>query len=374
METRKNSTTKMQIACAIIFITFTYVYLACYQADVLALAQHVLSDGMTAYSYTFAPILITLVFFLLQVGACAIIRVKRRFHGLTYFPSFLFLAMITDIPTNIDVHFSLGAWWVVIPLCLILWGGGMWVARQLEPMETEPRSHGWFSRYMWLNMMQMLTMAVLVVFISNSDRLFHERLKMEHLMTEKQYDKALKVGRNSLQTDSSLTMLRIASLQETGRLGDQLFTYPLVGGSKAMMPDSVTVKALIWKVPKWMQKPSAWMRQHHLKYRIPADYQLCALLLDKKLDQFVSTLGKYYRVDSTLLPRHYKEAMVLYTHRRSKPQVVYHDNVMDADFQDFQQMEHKYSNPTERMNAIRDTYGNTYWYYYEYGNKWRKDI
>ena len=40
---------------------------------------------------------------------------------------------------------------------------------------------------------------------------------------------------------------------------------------------------------------------------------------------------------------------------------------MDADFQDFQQMEHKFANPEERRNAIRDTYGNTYWYYYEYG-------
>lgn len=250
----------MQIACAIVFITFTYVYLACYQADVLALAQHVLSGGMTAYSYTFAPLLITLVFFLLQVGAYALTRVKRRFHGLTYFPSFLFLAMITDIPTDIDVHSSLGAWWfVVIPLCLILWGGIMWVVRQLEPMETEPRSHGWFSHYMWTNMLEMLAMVVLVVFVSNSDRLFHERMKMEHLMTEKQYDKALKVGRKSLQTDSSLTMLRIASLQATGHLGDQLFTYPLMGGSKAMIPDSVTVKALMWKAPKWMQKPSPWM-------------------------------------------------------------------------------------------------------------------
>ena len=51
----------MQIACAIIFITFTYVYLACYQADVLAVAQHVFSGGLTNYSYTLAPLLITLV-------------------------------------------------------------------------------------------------------------------------------------------------------------------------------------------------------------------------------------------------------------------------------------------------------------------------
>ena len=39
MKNKRSSTAKMQIACAIIFITFTYVYLAFYQADVLAVAQ-----------------------------------------------------------------------------------------------------------------------------------------------------------------------------------------------------------------------------------------------------------------------------------------------------------------------------------------------
>lgn len=33
MKNKRSSTAKMQIACAIIFITFTYVYLAFYQAE-----------------------------------------------------------------------------------------------------------------------------------------------------------------------------------------------------------------------------------------------------------------------------------------------------------------------------------------------------
>lgn len=82
MKNKRSSTAKMQIACAIIFITFTYVYLAFYQADVLAVAQHVFSGGLTNYSYTLAPLLITLVLYLLQVGVYVVTRVKRRFHGL----------------------------------------------------------------------------------------------------------------------------------------------------------------------------------------------------------------------------------------------------------------------------------------------------
>jgi len=369
MGNKRNSTAKMRFACAIIFLVFSYTYLACYQADILAVAQHILSGGMTDFYYTLSPLLITLVCILLQGGAYAVTRVKRRFHGLTYFPSFLLLALITDVPNDVDVNISLGWWWLILPLSLILWGAAMWIVRQLEPLEQEPHSFGWFSRYSWLNIFQLLVMALAVLFISNNDRLFHERMRMEHLMKEKQYEQALKVGEKSLQTDSSLTMLRIACLNETGEMGSRLFTYPLVGGSKAMFPDSVTVKALMWKAPLWMQKPSAWMQKHHLKYKIPADYQLCALLLDRKLDDFVKLVGKYYKLTSGKLPTHYKEALVLYCHHRSHPLFVYHENVMDADFADYQAMERKYSNPVERQSALRDTYSNTYWYYYQYGSK-----
>lgn len=367
MKNKRSSTAKMQIACAIIFIPFTYVYLAFYQADVLAVAQHVFSGGLTNYSYTLAPLLITLVLYLLQVGVYAVTRVKRRFHGLTYFPSFLILTMITDIPVDIDRYHSLGAWWIILPLCLILWGGLIWIARQLEPIETEPHSNGWFSRYMWVNLLQMLVMILLVNFVASNDRLFHERMRMEHLMKEKQYEKALEVGEKSLQTDSSLTMLRIACLYRTGELGSRLFSYPLVGGSQSMYINGTSVKALMWQAPVWMYGTSPWMKKHRLKYRLSKEYELCALLLDKKLDEFVRKLVKYHEL--TKLPTHYKEAILLYCHLRTHPIVEFHDNVMDADFSDYQSMERKYSNPVERQSVLRDTYSNTYWYYYDYGNK-----
>ena len=81
---------------------------------------------------------------------------------------------------------SLGWWWLVLPFSLLVWGGVMWVVRQLEPLEQEPHSFGWFSRYSWVNIFQLVVMMLAVLFITNNDRLFHERMKMEHLMKEKQ--------------------------------------------------------------------------------------------------------------------------------------------------------------------------------------------
>lgn len=365
MDRKRNSTAKVRLLCAIIFVIFTYLYLSCYQAEILAVAQHELSDGKTSYNYTLFPIITTLVLFLLHLGVYAVGRVKKTFHALTYFPSLLILAIITNIPCRVDTELSWGAWAWVAPLLLIVFAFCIWVVRQLEPYEQEDRTGLYGTRKMWMNLLQLVVMMLLVVLVSNGNQTFHERMKMERLMMEGNYAKALEVGKTSLDTDSSLTMLRVACLHRTGQMGDRLFTYPLVGGSKAMIPDSVTTKSMMWKVSKWMRP----MKNGKLKYRKPVDYQLCGLLMDKKLDQFVVELQKRHNIDSTALPKHYKEALVLYTHRRAHPRIVYHDAVMDVDFQDFQSMERKYSNEMERNATLRDTYGNTYWYYYRYGKK-----
>ena len=49
----------MRVMCAILFLCFSFLYLYEYQADVLAVAQHVLSDGQTHYNRTIGAVLIT---------------------------------------------------------------------------------------------------------------------------------------------------------------------------------------------------------------------------------------------------------------------------------------------------------------------------
>lgn len=366
MNKKRNSTATLRLACAIIFIVFTYLYLNCYQADILAVAQHELSDGLTSYSYTISPILTTLVLFLLQLGVYTVTGVKKMFHALTYLPSLLVLTFITDVSCHVDTYRSIGAWAWIFPLVLLLFAGAMWVIRQLEPYETEAHTGIWLSRRMWVNMLQMVVMFLLVVCISNGNQVFHHRMKMERLMMERKYADALEVGKLTEETDSSLTMLRAACLHRTGQMGDKLFTYPLIGGSKVLIPDSVTTKALMWQTPRWMHP----MKNGKLRYIKPTDYLLCGFLMDKKLDQFVAEVQKKYSLnDSVALPKHYQEALILYTHHRAHPKVVYRNTVMEADFQDFQALECKYANPVQRNSALRDTYGNTYWYYYQYGQK-----
>jgi hypothetical protein len=96
-----------------------------------------------------------------------------------------------------------------------------------------------------------------------------------------------------------------------------------------------------------------------------ADYVLCGCLIDRDIDAFARLLPQFYTVDDSL-PRHYREALTLYTHQSSLPVVVYHDAVMDQDWEDLQKLRKEYASPNERKGKVAERYRGSYWYYYLY--------
>ena len=108
-----NSTGSIRLLCAIIFSLFTFLYVYTYQSAVLAVAQHVLSDGATQFYPFIASVMFVILLQGLQYGIYAVTRLTRRAHALTYFPSALILAILSDINSDIAIHFRLGHWfWV----------------------------------------------------------------------------------------------------------------------------------------------------------------------------------------------------------------------------------------------------------------------
>ena len=130
--TENDSTMTMRVVCAVAFVTFTLAFLFFRQADVLAVAQHVLSGGRTVYEPTIGALLITLVLFGVQKGAYRLFPICRRMHWTTYFPSFLLLTVLTDISPEIDLHFSLGTWLWLFPLLLPLWILPSFVSKNIQ--------------------------------------------------------------------------------------------------------------------------------------------------------------------------------------------------------------------------------------------------
>lgn len=314
--------------------------------------QHVLSGGKTSYDRTIGALLITGVLYCLQIGIASLTRLYNRYHAVTYFPSFLILAIITDYAPSEGSVFSFGKWHVTGLLLLVAYIFIVLLLRQLQLCDN---TVGKRIRIYWTNVLCMVAMAVFTGIAGNSNDIFHYRMKIEMCLMNRDFKTALKIGYKSVETDSSLTMLRAYALARENLLGEHLFEYPLTGGSKALIPDGVSVRSLIY--PE--KAICVYARQKGL-----VDYSLCKKLLECGLDDFVCKLDKYYNIEPQSLPKHYREALTLYTHTRSNPSIVFHDDVMDADYEDFQNLIKSCKEKSESISRIKDVYGNTYWYYY----------
>lgn len=376
---RNNSTTAVKAVCAIVFCLFSFVYLYFYQSDTLAVAQHVLSNGTTHYNRLIGALLITFVLQLLQITVYYLTNLSKRTHGFTYLPSFLLLAFVSDVNLDIEEHFSWGLWGWLSPVIFAVWGGLVYLFRSFQPYEPNAGSNGLFTKRMWMNMLTMALMMLMVGLVGTSNAVFHYRTHAECSLLRGDVDEAIRVGSKSLETDEQLTMLRVFALSKEGLLGEKLFSYPIVGGSKAMIPfDGRTVHCMILPHDSIYRHLGAIPRADkdvfvNLKAMLASgqakecvkDYLLCAYLMDRNLDAFAKAIPQYYDLQKPI-PRHYREALTLYRHLRSNPVTIFRDNVTETDYQDFLSLEKGYQKASERKLMVYDLYGNTYWYYYFY--------
>lgn len=373
---KKNSTVTTQVTCAIIFWLFSLSWLYWFQADTLAVAQHVWSGGVTTYNRTFGTLLITLVLQLLQLLVVMVTHLRRRTHALTYFPSMLLLAMVCSFGTQLSVQGMLYWLWLA-PLLLLVWGCIVWLARQMLPFDNDNQPVVFFSRRIWVNMLLMVVMIMGVAAFGNTNAVFHYRAHAEVALSKGDYDEALCVGSRSLETDVSLTMLRAYALARKGQLGERLFEYPVAGRgadllpfaesrAKLMLLPKDSIFALCGARPVGFTSASRYLSQlqrDSLGTKAAADYLLCGMLVDKKIDDFARTLLIYYEVNDRL-PRHYREALTLYVHLRSHPVTVYRNAVLEADWADFLKLEKTYKMKAERKGKVFERYRGSYWYYF----------
>lgn len=371
----KNGTIVMRVMCAVLFLLFSFLYLYEYQADILTVTQHVLSQGATHYNRTIGAVLITLVLWLLQMSIQAITRLNGFAHALTYFPSLLLLGILTDVTPNLENESYIGHWFWLFPLLMIIYAGIVWTCRQMESVHFQVRNGGKLS-FLWINLLGMTAMSLLTCAIGCNDRLFHYRMRVETHLLSGRYAEASQVGEREERTDSSLTFLRIWALSKQNKLGESLFEYPLVGGSDAMLPNGTSVKLMM--VPetelykdlgvvfrKKMRPMDYFIMLHNTKWatHVSHDWLLCAYLLDCDIDGFTQSLPLYYDLETTL-PKHYQEALTLYTHLKTNPSIVFKDPVLEADYEGFQAIKRKNRDKRICYTMLKDSYGKTYWFYY----------
>lgn len=210
---------------------------------------------------------------------------------------------------------------------------------------------------------------------------------------------ALRVGERSLDSSAQLFALRCFAWSKTpGALGGNVFSRSLPGGAAqkggselllisgagkspyaTAIADSLSA-ALGTRLPA-MGKGAAlpFFRACACKVggkpSIAADYYLCALLLDKRLDEFASELRRYYggaMSEGKELPAAYSEALALYSHLHPAVVPPRAGAAVEANWRDYSEMGDKIPDRLERANTLRRYYGATYWWYYDYAELERK--
>lgn len=374
---RNNSAVSIRVMCAIVFVSFSLAWLY-FQSDVLAMTQHVLSGGLTHYNPFLGALIITFVLFIFQQGVYALTRLKNRVHALTYVPSMLMLALLTEMSLKIDNGDNYHYPWQWFLLILLVWGLITFLAVKMKVVEKDS-SFPLFSRLGWINILIMVIQMMLVAWLGNTNAVFHYRMQMESLLAKGAFSRAADVGRKSLESDANLLMLRMYALAHEDALGERLFVYPVTGSSCQMLPTNGQSRMLMCPVdslykylgarPAEPMDPERYLKMLQRRDSVPrktiADYLLCGYLIDKDLDHFVSEIGNYYTIDEHL-PKHYREALTLYTHLRSNPIQVYQEPVMEEDYRNMKDIENHYSKKTERKGYVEKAYRGTYWFYYQY--------
>ncbi len=373
-----NGTTTVSVVCAIVFCLFSFLYLYAYQSDVMAVAQHQLSQGATSYNRFIGASLITFVLLLIKWWVAHLLRLNGRLHALSYFPSALLLTLICDYRVDHNAEHYLYCWTWLAPLSLLVWLGISIFLRKVMDYDSRAFDSSLFSRSMWINLSVIGWMCFAVATISGTDDAFHFRAHTERLLQEGKFEEAARVGQESLVTDPHLTMLRAYALSRRGELGEAFFRYPVVGGSNALLPTTGEASCLMLPADSIFRHVGAkplhpttvlrfirTLQVTRQATRAVADYHLCALLADRNLKEFVRQLPRYYTVNDSL-PRHYREALVLYVHLTAHPSIVYHESVMETDYEDMQKMERECPKAEERMLKIYKHYFGTYWWYFTY--------
>lgn len=375
----KDGTITTKVVCAISFLLFSFLWLYGLQADTLTIAQHVLSQGVTHYNKTVGTIISIPVLMSVQFLVAHLVKMPRCTYALSYFPSLLILAFLSDLKVDENHEVSVSSWLWLFPLMLVLWGACVWLARQALPFANNQRQYvGVMSTCTWLNLIQMIVMMLLAVLLGNTNAVYLYSTHAEVALVNNDVDEAIRVGDESLESNERLTMLRAYALSRKGVLADRLFSYPVKGTSQSLLPMEVKPLMLaedsIWKFLG--ARPHAEMpverffdllEKDSLATPAVADYRLCGYLVDRNLDAFVKMLPAYYEVtDSLPLPQHYREALVLYHHQVKSPKIEYRDSLLEEQWNALQQLKSEYKTDSERHYHIFESFQKSYWYYFFY--------
>ena len=387
----------IRYSCGILSFLFSFCYLYFLQGDILAEAQYVYSDGITTYNLLAGAIIIPVVLQVLQWIVSRLSKLPPRWYAFSYLPSMLALAIITDVNREYIIHFSFGEWVWIAPTVMVAYIIVVVIVKHVN-VEYNFTPHDVWSQA-FPNYIILLALCIAVGSIPNSSDVYHYELKAERLILDKDYEGATQVGDKSLRASARLTQLRMYALSKQGMLADRLFDYPQYYGSQGLLdiadsqPDyrfssqniCLYLGALCGTSIKSTDRYYQLMLADSLWNKHTADYYLCSLLLDKRLNEFLQQLPQYYNLSDTIpnaydaLPQAFREALLSTSQPEGAIQgaiiinndtlATLSDTSLVNQFREYNELKAQLSDPIERINRTHRQFGNTFWWYYDYSDK-----
>ena len=366
----------IRYSCALLFVLFSSCYLLFLQGNLLAEAQFVFSRGLTTYSVFIGALTITLVLQIVQWVVARLVHFNWQYYSLSYLPSLLLLAMLTNITRSDLYDFSLGNWWWGFPLIIAVFFGLVFLFRDRATTSNSLRY------LLWRNYVLLFALILLCGAIPRTNEVDHYELAVEQCIINHDYEEALQIGERSLHTTRRLTELRMYALSQQGLLAERLFDYPQNYRGNGLLkiddndsiyrysPERICIR--LGALPKTEQHPTTlqylWAINNvdSLRTTITQDYLLCYLLLQKKLKTFEKKLKEYYpAATDSILPRAYREAVVYLNNVYGKNLQYSIDDETLNRYEYYKQRKTEIKNPIARRNLIRRDFNNTFWWYYE---------
>lgn len=367
----------LTIACGLLFSVFSFVYLFVLQKDVVGALHYSLSQGKTHYSPLVGAIIITMVLLIFRWGINGLMGLKGPVRALSYFPSCLLLGVLTDVDRSIFHGGSIEDKWLwLLPLLLLIYVGVVYTLRRV--FRVWLNQEGTILGLINSNLAILTLLCLMTVSIGNTNVNFHHELAIEQAIRNRDYQAARMVGVKSLETTRTLTVLRAYAMSQEGTMGEHLFEYPqnYAGEGLLFEPHSQetlrfnadSLYAYLGASPHTIEKPVDFLDRicrEEVGKHTALDYYMSALLLDKKLDKFVSAVDTYCFEQDTL-PRYYREALVLYKQVRPEYSKEIKDTLMMQRLEQFLARQKEFSSSIEEKNRMRREFGDTYWWYYRY--------
>lgn len=365
--------------CSLLFIIFSMVYLVVFQKDLIESLHFSTAKTYNEFKIIPAAIIVTVILMILEWGLNLLLRLRGRVHALAYLPSFLGLVTMTGFGRDVYTGGFNYVWWWLMPLLTAVFVLLVVIARRfLKVTRDWPDTLSLIN----CNLSLMLVMCIVTLCLGNSDKSFHNELRMESLMVKHQNEEVLKVAEKSLKTTRTMSALRVMAMVKEGSLGNRLFEYPQYFKSEGLFFDSDSLKTLRYTNDSVYaligDKPIGGERMLPFLKRVYDEkkdsccnirmYYGAALLLEKDLDELSLVLENQIN-DGDTLQRYFVEASIMYKdkNRSWKFKSTDNDSLYYEKYEKYKSMQkEEYKSKDEERNLMRLEFGDTFWWYYDY--------